>query len=275
MTVVGSYSKASGARQIHEGSGPFKSVEIFDERVWKHRCPWVCRAGHKDNGSHCHVEGRSCWFWFWILYVRGGGGGVMRRSGALALGHSDLNCILLQSSGIYTKPDHPPSTRLLTASSKGMLRHPPVHHQLSKRQTRIVPPDSFLRALEVLIFHSAGGSIPNPSSSESTSNPHHYPQQPAQPRNVTHGPVVPSRCFANVDFPPPGSNQLLVPDFSPLDPSHRNHSPPRHNQRASGSLPHPPVLRCPFTSWQQSRSPSYPAPYFRDDALGAPNGVTN
>ena len=116
--------------------------------------------------------------------------------------------------------------------------------------------------------------MPNQSSSSSATNPSHYPQPPAQSRDATRGPVVPSRYFANVNFPPPGSNEILVPDSSPLGPSHPNYSPPRHRQRTSGSQlpPSPPV---PVTSWQQSRPSNHPAPYFRDDALSAPSGFTN
>jgi SWI/SNF-related matrix-associated actin-dependent regulator of chromatin subfamily A containing DEAD/H box 1 len=115
--------------------------------------------------------------------------------------------------------------------------------------------------------------MPNPSSSSSATNPPHYPQPPAQSRDATRGPVVPSRYFANVNFPPSGSNGILVPDSSPLSPSHPDYSPPRHKQRASGSqLPSSPV---PVTLWQQSRSSNHPAPYFRDDALSAPSGFTN
>ena len=43
------------------------------------------------------------------------------------------------------------------------------------------------------------------------------------------------------------ATKILVPDFSP----------------------------CPFTSWQQSRSSSHPAPYFCDDTLSAPSRFTN
>ena len=116
--------------------------------------------------------------------------------------------------------------------------------------------------------------MPNQSSSSSATNPPHYPQPPAQSRDATRGPVVPSRYFANVNFPPPGSSEILVPDSSPLGPSHPNYSPPRHRQRASGSQlpPSPPV---PVTSWQQSRPSHHPVPYFRDDALSAPSGFTN
>lgn len=129
-------------------------------------------------------------------------------------------------------------------------------------------------ALEALRFHKAGGSMPNPSSSSSATNPSHYPQQPAQSRDATRGPVVPSRYFANVNFPPAGSNEILVPDSSPLGPSHPNYSPPQNRQRANG-LQLPPSSPMPVPSWQQSRPSNHPAPYFRDDALSAPSGFTN
>ena len=116
--------------------------------------------------------------------------------------------------------------------------------------------------------------MPNPSSSSSAPNPPRYPQQPAQSRDATRGPVVPSRYFANVNFPPSGSTEILVPDSSPLGPSHPNYSPPRHSQRASGP-PLPSSSPVSITSWQQSRPSSHPAPYFRDDALSAPSGFTN
>lgn len=116
--------------------------------------------------------------------------------------------------------------------------------------------------------------MPNPSSSSSATSPPHYPQQPTQSRDATRGPVVPSRYFANVNFPPPGSNEILVPDSSPLGPSNPNYSPPRHRPKDSGSQL-PPSSPVPITPWQQSRPPNNPAPYFRDDALSAPSGFTN
>lgn len=116
--------------------------------------------------------------------------------------------------------------------------------------------------------------MPNPSSSSSATNPLHYPQQPAQSRDATRGPVVPSRYFANVNFPPMGSNEILVPDSSPLGPSHPNYSPPQHRQKTNGSQL-PPSSPVPVPSWQQSRPSNHPAPYFRDDALSAPSGFTN
>ena len=116
--------------------------------------------------------------------------------------------------------------------------------------------------------------MPNPSSSSSATSPPHYPQQPAQSRDATRGPVVPSRYFANVNFPPAGSNEILVPDSSPLGPSHPNYSPPQNRQRTNG-LQLPPSSPVPVPSWQQSRPSNHPAPYFRDDALSAPSGFTN
>ena len=116
--------------------------------------------------------------------------------------------------------------------------------------------------------------MPNPPSSSSATNLPHYPQQPTQSRDATRGPVVPSRYFANVNFPPPGSNEILVPNSSPLGPSHPNYSPPRHRQKDSGSQL-PPSSPVPVTSWQQPRPSSHPVPYFRDDALSASSGFTN
>jgi len=116
--------------------------------------------------------------------------------------------------------------------------------------------------------------MPNPSSSSSATSPPHYPQQPAQSRDATRGPVVSSRYFANVNLPPVPSNDILVPDSSPLGPSHPNYSPPQHRQKANGYQlqPSSPV---PVPSWQKSRPSTNPAPYFRDDALSAPSGFTN
>ena len=116
--------------------------------------------------------------------------------------------------------------------------------------------------------------MPNLSPSSSATNPSQYPQQPAQSRDATRGPVVPSRYFANVNFPPPGSSEILVPDSSPLGPSHPNYSPPQNRQRSNGSHL-PPSSPVPVPSWQKSRPSSHPAPYFRDDALSAPSGFTN
>ena len=116
--------------------------------------------------------------------------------------------------------------------------------------------------------------MPNPSSSSSATNPPQYPQQPAQSRDATRDPVVPSRYFANVNFPPALSNEILVPDSSPLGPSHPNYSPSQNRQRANG-IQLPPSSPVPITSWQQSRPPNGPAPYFRDDALSASSGFTN
>lgn len=116
--------------------------------------------------------------------------------------------------------------------------------------------------------------MPNPSSSSSTTNPPHYPQQPAQSRDATRGPVVSSRYFANVNFPPVPSNDILVPDSSPLGASHPNYSPPQHRQKANG-YQLPPSSPVPVPSWQKSRPSTNPAPYFRDDALSAPSGFTN
>ena len=116
--------------------------------------------------------------------------------------------------------------------------------------------------------------MPKPSSSSSATNPPHYPQQPAQSRDATRDPIVPSRYFANVNFPPSSSSEILVPDSSPLGPSHPNYSPPQHRQRANGfqSPPSPPMS---VPSWQQLRPSNDPVPYFRDDALSAPSGFTN
>ena len=116
--------------------------------------------------------------------------------------------------------------------------------------------------------------MPNPSSSSSATNPPHYPQQPAQSRDATRGPVVSSRYFANVNFPPVPSNDILVPDSSPLGASHPNYSPPQHRQKANG-YQLPPSSPVPVPSWQKSRPSTNPAPYFRDDALSAPSGFTN
>ena len=116
--------------------------------------------------------------------------------------------------------------------------------------------------------------MPNPSSSSSTTSSSHYPQQPAQSRDATRGPVVSSRYFANVNFPPVPSSDILVPDSSPLGPSHPNYSPPQHRQKANG-YQLPPSSPVPVPSWQQSRPSTGPAPYFRDDALSAPSGFTN
>jgi len=116
--------------------------------------------------------------------------------------------------------------------------------------------------------------MPKPSSSSSATNPSHYPQQPAQSRDATRDPVVPSRYFANVNFPPASSSEILVPDSSPLGPSHPNYSPPQHKQKANG-FQLPPRSPVPVPSWQQSRPSNNPVPYFRDDALSAPSGFTN
>jgi len=116
--------------------------------------------------------------------------------------------------------------------------------------------------------------MPNPSSSSSATNPPHYPKQPAQSRDATRDPVVSSRYFANVNFPPAPSNEILVPDSSPLGPFHPNYSPPQHRPKGNG-FQLPPSSPVPVPSWQQSRPSSNPAPYFRDDALSAPSGFTN
>ena len=116
--------------------------------------------------------------------------------------------------------------------------------------------------------------MPSPSPSPSATNPPHYPQQPLQSRDATRGPVVSSRYFANVNFPPVPNNEILVPDSSPLGPSHPNHSPLQHRQKVNG-YQLPPSSPLPVPSWQQSRSATNPAPYFRDDALSAPSGFTN
>ena len=115
--------------------------------------------------------------------------------------------------------------------------------------------------------------MPNPSSSSSATNPPHYPPQPAQSRDATRDSVVPSRYFANVNFPPALGSEILVPDSSPLGPSHPNSSPPQNRQRSNGFQP--PSSPVPIPSWQQSRPSNNPAPYFRDDALSAPSGFTN
>ena len=114
----------------------------------------------------------------------------------------------------------------------------------------------------------------NPPSSSSATKPPQYPQQPAQSRDATHEPVVPSRYFTNVNFPPTLNNEILVPDSSPLGPSHPNYSPPQNRQKANG-FQFPPSSPVPIAPWHQSRPPSGPAPYFRDDALSAPSGFTN
>ena len=116
--------------------------------------------------------------------------------------------------------------------------------------------------------------MPNPPPSSSATNPPHYPQQPAQSRDATRDPVVPSRYFANVNFPPASNSEILVPDSSPLGPSHPNYSPSHNRQRANG-FQLPPSSPVPIPSWQQPRPPNSPAPYFRDDALSAPSGFTN
>jgi SWI/SNF-related matrix-associated actin-dependent regulator 1 of chromatin subfamily A len=115
--------------------------------------------------------------------------------------------------------------------------------------------------------------MPNPSGSSSATNPPRYPQQPAQSRDATRDPVVSSRYFANVNFPPASSTEILVPDSSPLGASHPNYSPPQHKQQKGFQLP--PSSPVPVPSWQQSRPSTNPAPYFRDDALSAPSGFTN
>src|ERR1700753_1814479 len=57
--------------------------------------------------------------------------------------------------------------------------------------------------------------MPNPSPSSSATNLSQYPQQPAQSRDATRRPVVPSRYFASVNFPPPESSEILAPILLP------------------------------------------------------------